>query len=127
MSVIYVKEQGSYIKKMDKRIIVEKGGKVLADIPINSITNLSVLGNVQVTTQVLQMMMQEGIDISFFTYSGKYIGQIAAESSKNIFLRFSQYKRYENIEERLKLARAIVSNKIKNQITVLQSFNWRAC
>ena len=33
-------------------------------------------------------MMQEGIDVSFFTYSGKYIGQIAAELSKIFFLDF---------------------------------------
>lgn len=125
MSVIYVREQGAYIKKIDKRIVIEKGGKILADIPLRSVTNLSVIGNVQVTTQVLQLMMQEGIDVSFFTYSGKHIGQIAAESSKNIFLRFSQYKRYENIDDRLKIARVIVANKIQNQIAVLSEFNWK--
>ena len=125
MAVIYIREQGAYIKKLDKRIIVEKSGRVLADIPLISVTNLAVIGNVQVTTQVLHLMMQEGIDVSFFTYSGKYIGQIAAESSKNIFLRFSQYERYENVDERLKIARVIVANKIRNQIAVLKNFNWK--
>lgn len=125
MSVIYVKEQGAYIKKIDKRIIIEKSGKNLADIPIHSITDLSVIGNVQITTQVLHMMMQEGVDVSFFTYSGKYIGQIAAASSKNIFLRFAQYERYEDLENRLKMARCIVRNKIQNQMSIIRNYNWR--
>ena len=89
MAVIYVKEQGSYVKKRDRHIFVEKNGKELAEIPLHNITGITIVGNVQITTQVLHLLMQEGIDISFFTYSGNYIGRIAAESSKNIFLRFA--------------------------------------
>lgn len=125
MSVVYIREQGAYVRRADKRILIEKNNKNLADIPISTITNLSVIGNVQITTQVLQVLMQEGVDVAFFTYSGKYIGQIASDSSKNIFLRFAQYELYENIEKRLELARIIVRNKVNNQISVIKNFNWK--
>lgn len=124
MSVYYIKEQGTYVKKMDKRIVVEKNGKTLVDVPIVNITNMSVFGNVQVTTQVLHMMMEEGIDVSFFTYSGKYVGQIAADNSKNIFLRFAQYECYQNMDRRLEISRQIVRNKVGNQIALIKSYDW---
>lgn len=125
MSVIYIKEQGAYIKKADRRIKVEKNGRELADIPLHTISSLSVMGNVQITTQTLHMLMKEGIDVSFFTYSGNYVGQIAAESSKNIFLRFAQYESYQNIETRMQLAKTIVRNKVNNQMEIIRQFNWK--
>jgi len=124
MSVIYIKEQGAYVKKADRRIKVEKNGMELADIPLQNISNLSVMGNVQITTQALHMLMKEGIDVSFFTYSGNYVGQIAAESSKNIFLRFAQYERYQDMEARMQMARTIVRNKVNNQMALIRQFNW---
>lgn len=39
------------------------------------------------TTQALRFLMEKGIDVSYMSYSGRYIGHTAAESSKNIFLR----------------------------------------
>lgn len=124
MPAIYVQEQGAYIKKLDKRIAVEKNGKRLAEFQLDNISNISVIGNVQVTTQALHMLMENGIDVAFFTYSGAYIGQIEAESSKNIFLRFAQYEAYQDIEKRLEIARTIVKNKVNNQIELITSYDW---
>ena len=125
MAVIYVKEQGAYIKKLSERIIVEKNNMRLAEIQVQNITDLSIIGNVQITTQALHMLMDHGIDISFFSYSGNYLGQISSESSKNIFLRFSQYELYQDLEKRLEIARTIVMNKIENQIRMIRNFNWK--
>jgi len=125
MAVIYVKEQGAYVKKINNRIVVEKNRCKIADIPVNTVTDLSIMGNVQITTQALHLLMEKGIDVNYFTYSGKYLGQLGAESSKNIFLRFEQYARYQDMEERLKMGRIIVSNKIDNQIEVIKNYNWK--
>lgn len=125
MSVYYVKEQGAYIRKLDQQLLIEKGGKTLADIPLVDISNLSIIGNVQVSTQALQMLMNEGIDVSFFSYSGKLLGQVVGDNTKNIFLRMNQYDLYMDLEKRLSVARIIVKNKIENQISVIRNFNWK--
>lgn len=125
MAVIYVKEQGAYIKKVSERIVVEKNNVRLAEIHVQSITDLSIIGNVQITTQAMHLLMENGVDIAFFSYSGNYLGQVAAESSKNVFLRFCQYELYQNLERRLEFARTIASGKIHNQIAVIRGFNWK--
>lgn len=120
MSVLYIKEQGSYLKKIGERLVVEKGRKTLLDIPVAQVENIAVIGNVQITSQLLYYLMERGVDISYFSYAGKYLGQTAADASKNIFLRFSQYGLYEDIKRRLAIAKIIVKNKVENQIAVLE-------
>ena len=125
MAVIYVKEQGAYIKKCGKRIQVEKEGKRLADFPVFQVTNVNIIGNVQVTTQTLHFLMQEGVDVSVFSRSGTYIGHMTAAASRNIFLRMEQYDCYRDIEKRLAIARRIVENKVNNQETLIRKFRWK--
>lgn len=124
MSVVYIKEQGALVQKSGERLIITKTGKTLLEMPVLQAENVSLIGNVQITAQALHMLMEHGVDISHFSYGGKYLGHISAESSKNIFLRFAQYQYYLNESERLKMARTIVDNKIKNQIFIIKSQRW---
>lgn len=124
MSVLYIKEQGASLRKCGQRLKVEKGGKTLVEVLVEQVDTIAIIGNVQVTMQALHMLLERGIDVSYFSYSGKYLGHAAAEFSKNIFLRFSQYELYQDVERRIQLAKLIVRNKIRNQIAVLSAYRW---
>lgn len=126
MAVIYIKEQGAVIQKKGGRITVSKNAQPLMEFPVSNIDGIALMGNVQVTAQALHFLMQQGIDISHYTYGGQYLGQTAAESSKNIFLRLSQYELYNNETRRLEMAAAIVANKIGNQLCVISRHRWEA-
>ena len=120
MAAIYVKEQGAVVQKSSERIIVSKGGSTLLEIPVIQMDNIALIGNVQITTQALHMLMEKGVDVSYFSYSGKYLGHTAAEASKNIFLRFQQYSFYLDEGKRLNMAKRIVRNKIQNQMAMIK-------
>ena len=124
MAVIYVKEQGTLIRKSGGRIVVSRNAQPLMEFPVSNIEGIVLMGNVQITAQALHFLLQEGIDISHYSYGGQYLGQTAAESSKNIFLRFSQYELYNNEQKRLDYARTIVNNKIGNQLSVICRHRW---
>ena len=124
VAVLYVKEQGSYIQKQGERLVVSKNVDRLLEIPILNIENIALIGNVQITTQALHMLMERGIDVSYFSYGGKYLGHTASDASKNIFLRFEQYRYYQDLERRLSMARVIVNNKILNQIALIREHRW---
>ncbi len=124
MAVLYVREQGTMLCRRGERLLVTKGGQTYLDNPLIGIEGISVFGNVQVTAQLLKILLERGIDISYFTYSGKYLGHTAADRSKNIFLRMIQYDVYRNDQVRLNYARTIVGNKIGNQIDVIRSFRF---
>ena len=120
------KRTGSVYKKYGKRLRIEKDGKSLMDAPVLKLSNVNVIGNVQVTTQALHFMMQEGIDVSYLSRSGTYIGHMTADSSKNIFLRLAQYQCYQSVARRLEIAKCIVENKVNNQMALIQKFRWKA-
>lgn len=124
MSVLYLKEQGAYVQKSGERLVVTKSGQILLDIPVFQVDNIAVIGNVQVTTQALHMLMQNGVDVSYFSRSGKYLGLAADESAKNIFLRFEQYKCFMDESRRMGIARTIVDGKIQNQIEMIRHHAW---
>lgn len=124
MAVLYVKEQGALIQKRSERILITRNRQTLLEIPFDSVDSIAIVGNVQITSQALYVLMQKGIDVNYFSFSGKYLGCTAADVSKNIFLRLAQYDLYQNKEERLKIAKDIVANKIRNQIYLIQLHRW---
>lgn len=125
MSVIYVKEQGSFVRKTGERIEVMKNNQKLLSFPVANLDGLSIIGNIQISTQAMVYLMENGVDISIFSFSGKFIGQALADSSKNIFLRFSQYDLYHDMEKRLEMAKVIIKNKIKNQICLAKEYRYK--
>lgn len=132
MSVLYIKEQGTTLVKRKERLQVVKGSQILLDIPVANVDNISIIGNVQISTQALALLFSQGIDVHYFSFSGKYLGRTGAEHSKNIFLRFAQHEVYHDMGMRLKFARQIVKNKVNNQMDLIKkirfqnSYDWKA-
>jgi len=124
MAVLYIKEQGALVQKRSERILITKNRQTLLEIPFAHVENIAVIGNVQITAQALQAFLTQGINISYFSFSGKYLGSTSSEESRNIFLRLAQYEMYQKTEERLKVARKIVANKIENQIAMIKGYRW---
>lgn len=124
MSVLYIKEQGAVVQKRSERILVTHNNKTLAEIPFDNIESIAVIGYIQITSQALYQLMQKGIEVNYFSFSGKYLGSTASETSKNIFLRLAQYDLYQNQARRLEIAKNIVANKIENQIFIIRNYRW---
>ncbi len=113
------------VTKQGERIVVVKGSNRLMERPVIGINALAVFGNVQISSQAIALLLDRGIDISFFSYSGKYLGHVSADTSRNIFLRMSQYDLYMENEKRLAMARVIVDAKIRNQLALIKNHRWQ--
>lgn len=115
-------EQGSTLRKESRKLVVEKDGKVLAEIPEIKIERVLIFGNIQLTTPVIKFLLESGIETSFLTLHGKLIGRLSPIESKNIELRMFQFKRYHDESFRLQIAKTVVEGKIKNMKVVLQKY-----
>ena len=114
MAVIYITEQGSSIRKKERRLSVVKGKETLYEVPVFQVERILVFGNVQISSQALGMLLEQGIDICFMTTHYRYKGKISSMMSKNIFLRLAQHACWQDRSRRLKLAANIVKGKINN-------------
>ncbi|VVB94674.1 CRISPR-associated endonuclease Cas1 1 [uncultured archaeon] len=119
MTALYLTEQGSKLRKTSQRLVVEKGGAILLEIPANGIDRVLVFGAVQLSTQVISFLLDSGIDVSFLSMNGRLKGKLTPVESKNVFLRLAQYDRYKDEEFKLMIARSILEAKMMNQRTLI--------
>ena len=118
MSTLYLTEQGSKLRKMSKRLVVEKSGTTLLEVPAYGIDRVLIFGAVQLSTQAISFLLNSGIEVSFLSTTGRLKGKLTPVQSKNVFLRLAQYDRYKDKEFKLMIARSILETKLKNQRTL---------
>lgn len=124
MPVLYLTEQGSVLRQAGERVVVEKEGEKLLDIPLFKVDAILIYGMVQVTTQALSMLLEAGVELAFLTVEGKLKGQLTPPKAKNVVLRMGQYRRANEPEFALRTARSIVRGKIENGLMALRRFRY---
>lgn len=114
MPNLYVAEAGSYVHSQHQRIVVEKDGEILADVPALKVEQVILAGAVHVSTGCLDLLLERGIGLVLLTATGKLKGRLAADRSVNTNLRRAQYARAADPSFCLEVARAIVHAKIQS-------------
>ncbi|ODS30204.1 MAG: CRISPR-associated Cas1 family protein [Candidatus Scalindua rubra] len=122
MANLYLTEQGSVLRKTGDRLIVQKDDEILLDVQCHKIDAVLIFGNVQFTTQSVHELFEHGIEMALLTKTGRLIGQITSPFTKNINLRIKQFKKYEDIDFRIRFAISIMKGKIRNSLQFLRSF-----
>lgn len=122
MSTIYVVEEYAIIRKHQQRIRIEKDEKVLLELPFFKIDRILLFGNIQITSDAIQHLLESDIDVSFYNIYGKLKGRLINKTGKNIYLRLAQYESYMDDEKRVRIAKYIVKGKIKNFISFIKKF-----
>ena len=100
-------------------------GDILLEIPCADIDHVMLFGNVQVTTQALHELLEHGIELAIFSFSGRLIGQLTPPKTKNILLRMAQYERHQDADFCLEFGREIVTKKINDMLKNLRSHRKR--
>ena len=98
-----------------------KTGKdtVIQEIRLHEICQLNLLGNIQLTTQAIHTLAEADIPICYFSTGGWFYAVTTGLSTKNVFLRQQQYAQAAQPWFCLRLARALVAGKIRNQRVML--------
>ncbi|MCS6865856.1 MAG: CRISPR-associated endonuclease Cas1 [Gemmataceae bacterium] len=118
-AVLYLQEPGSTVGKRSEHLIIKKDGNELGQVPLHAVRDVVVCGNVQVSTQALQTMLENDIRISYLTGHGRFLGAVVPAVAKNITLREAQFRRFSDPAVCLQLAKAVVRAKIHNQRALL--------
>ena len=118
-AVLYVTEPGSRVGKRSEHLVVSKDGRDLVKVPMHAVRQVVVFGNVQVSTQALQTLLENDIPVAYLTGHGKFIGAFSPPPAKNVGLREAQYRKFTDPAECLTLAKSVVRAKLSNQRALL--------
>jgi CRISPR-associated protein Cas1 len=116
---VYLNTQGLRVGRSGEVLQVKEKDAVRQEIRPIEISQLNLMGNIQVTTQVTQLLCEAGIPVCYFSQGGWFYGITTGLVTKNVFLRQSQFRLASEPWFCLKVARKIVAGKIRNQRTML--------
>ena len=96
----------------DCLVIKTPEGKQEARLPNTS--QVTILGNVQITTPAMRALMDRDIPLTLFSYGGWFLGRLVGHGSKNVELRVAQHRAAADAAFCVKLARGLVASKVLN-------------
>jgi len=116
---VYLNTQGLRVGRSGDVIQVKEKDALRQELRMHEISQISLMGNVQVTTQAMQTLMEEEVPVCYFSQGGWFYGMTNGLSTKNVFLRKAQFRLADEDWFCLKLARQLVAGKIKNHRVML--------
>ncbi|MGL5080690.1 MAG: type I-D CRISPR-associated endonuclease Cas1d [Microcoleaceae cyanobacterium] len=123
MSILYITQPEAVLSKAYEAFNValkqEDGSWKKQAIPAQTVEQVVLMGNPQVTGDAFVYALELGMPIHYLSSFGKYLGSALPGQSRNGALRLAQYGLYHDVAKRLELVKAIVTAKIQNQYLVL--------
>ncbi len=116
---VYLNTQGLRVGKSGDVLQVKEKDALRQEIRMNEICQLNLMGNVQITTQTIQALCTAEIPVCYFSQGGWFYGITSGLTTKNVFLRQSQFRLAAEPWFCLRLARKLVAGKIRNQRVML--------
>ena len=112
---LYLNTQGLTIGKKSEVLEIRESGKVVQEVRLREINQVNLFGNIQVTTQALQSLVENQIPLVMHSQRGYFQGMLQGTGLKNILLRREQFRLADDPARALSIARDLVVAKIKNQ------------
>lgn len=126
MTTLYLTEPRSLVKKDGDTLVVnipankERGSKKRnVRVPLMKVTQVVVYGDPTITSPALIALLEQGAEVCFCSYYGKFRGRLASPFSKNSLIRIAQHKAHHDPERSFTLARAFVRGKLSNMRVML--------
>jgi CRISP-associated protein Cas1 len=116
---VYLNTQGLRVGRSGPVLQVKDKDTVMQEVRLNEICQVNLMGNIQVTTQAVQSLLESDIPLCYFSMGGWFYGTATGMNTKNVFLRRTQYRMGEEAWFCLKVARSLTAAKVRNQRTLL--------
>jgi CRISPR-associated protein Cas1 len=114
MGTVYVTQNDAFIGKTDERLTVRANKVMLLDVPMLKVDGVVILGRATVSPAAVIDLLERKIALSFLTGTGRYLGRLEPELTKNIFVRAAQWRAIAPSEQATHLVQGFVRGKLKN-------------
>jgi len=113
MPALYLDTQGAYLRKDGGEYVVQHHD-IEQRFPSAQVECVILLGNVQLSTQVMANLLETNVPVCFLSSHGRYRGRLSPATHANVRLRMSQYACVRETSLAMPLARWFVISKIRN-------------
>jgi CRISPR-associated protein Cas1 len=117
--VLVVQTPGAQIGQRGDELLVSVKGEDVRKLPGQQVRAIYCYGAVQMTAQAVSTCLELGIDVSYFSPAGRFLGMLGGLPASGVDARRGQYRLFELPGVRLQLAREVIRAKIHNQRVML--------
>ncbi len=119
MDSLYIIEPGCYLRKDGDCLKIMRKKTTVQTIPAKGLEQLTLAGRTSLTGPVLDFLITHKVDTVFMTPDGRFRARLLLDDSGHVRLRQQQYIRLGESAQKRKLARAVVTGKLENQVRLL--------
>jgi len=119
LNTLFVTTQGAYLAKDGEAVVVRLDGAAKARFPIHNLATIVCFGNVGCSPFLMGHCAENQVGIAFLSERGKFLAKVVGKTSGNVRLRREQYRRTDDEEAAVAVARHMIGAKIANCRAVL--------
>lgn len=120
MGTVYVTQENALIGKTDERLTVKADKKTILDVPLLKVDGVVAFGRTTISPAVVMELLERNIPLSFVKMTGRYLGRLEPEVTKNIFVRKAQWQAAGESPQAVHAVRGFVRGKLKNYRNIIQ-------
>ncbi len=120
LNTLFVTTQGAYLAKEGETVAVKVDGAVRLRLPVHTLGGIVCFGQVSCSPFLMGFCAERDVAISFLTENGRFLARVQGPVSGNVLLRREQYRRADDSEGSVAIARSVLIGKLGNCRTVLQ-------
>lgn len=122
LNTLYVTSPDALVRKKSDAISVSVDGKQVMSVPFHVLEGVILFGHVGCSAAFLSACAEHGIGVVLLDERGRFKARVEGPVSGNILLRREQYRRADDEDARLRLAKRFLLGKLHNSVVILQHY-----
>jgi CRISPR-associated protein Cas1 len=119
-NTLYVTTQDAYVSKDHESLVVKVNKEERLRIPRLHVGGVVCFGRVGMSPEAMGACMDDGIDVTFVSETGRFLGRVVGTGQGSVLLRRAQHRAADDAAQCAELARSFVAGKVTNTRTFVQ-------
>lgn len=120
LNVVYVSQPDCYLALKGHNLNIMQEGNSLGRVPLHNLEGICTFGHQGASPALMAYCMENNINLTFFSSSGRFRGRLTGTVNGNVTLRKTQYAISTNETESAKIARHMIIGEIYNREHILR-------
>ena len=119
LNTLYVTMPDAYLACDGENVLIKVLDETKFRIPVHNLEGIVCFGFAGASPKLMHLCCERGVELSFLTEYGKFMGRVSGNVSGNVLLRRTQYRWSDDIAISARLAKRFITAKIINSRAVL--------
>lgn len=120
LNTLYVTTQNAYLYKEGEAVVVMVEQEDRLRIPVHTLDGIVCFGAVSVSPFLMHHCAENDVAISFLSENGRFLARVQGPVAGNVLLRREQYRRADDKDGAVLIARHILVGKLVNARAVIR-------